>query len=482
MPYHDLRDFIQILEKSGELVRINREVDRRLEISYVAAKSSTQEGPALLFQNVKGYRTPVFIGGMATWKSFFIAAESTRDAWPKKFLNALKSPMAWKTVEDGPCKEVIREGDKIDLGIIPALWQHEKDAGYYISSGVLAARDPETGIQNYSCHRAWICEKDRFPILLSVPTQVRQIAKKYMDAGHPCPVAYIVGTDPSVHIAAASKIPPSTDEMQFASSLRGKSVEMVKCETNDLCVPNTAEMVLEGQFLPGAEDGTIGKSVYMDEGPFGEFAGYYGERVRSPIFYLTGMSHRKDFIHYELVGYLPGRLQPLSHGQHTAVCWNGVRLVVPEERIKGIVVPLFSSFVNIISIKKAVPGEGKRVIQAAFAAQHTTTMVIVVDDDIDPYNLEQVHWAISTRTTKDDYFLFEGPGSQLHPTSGKPLAFAEYGNNGVCSKVGIDATIPLRGDKWGNRATLLDPCSMPLDQIDLNQYLAPEKRREVITA
>ncbi len=470
------------LEKRCAMARVSREVDRRLEIAHVAAKSSVNDGPALFFENVKGFKTPVFIGGFGNWDNFFLAAESNKQDWSKKFLNALRSPIPSKRVDSGECKEVILKDDKVDLGLIPALWHHEKDAGYYLSSGILIVRDPDTGIQNYSCHRAWIRDRDQFPTLLSVPTQVRQITRKYVDAGETCPAAYVVGTDPTLHIAGASKIPPTMDEMDFAGGLRGEPAEVVKCETNDLLVPASAEMVIEGEFRPGNEDGAIGKSTYMDEGPFGEFAGYYGEMVRSPIFYVKCMTHRKDFIHYELVAYLPGRLQPLSHGQHTAVCWNGVRLVVPEERIIGINTPLYSSFTNIISIKKAIPGEGKRIIQAALAAQHTVTQVIVVDEDIDPYNIEQVNWAVVTRTTKDDYVFSEGPGSQLNPMSGLSHGQDVPDNNGVCSRVGIDATIPLRGDKWGNRKTLLNPCSMPLDQVDLNKYLETSEMKKPLAS
>ena len=105
-----------------------------------------------------------------------------------------------------------------------------------------------------------------------------------------------------------------------------------------------------------------------------------------------------------------------------------------------------------------------------------------MDEDIDPYNIEQVNWAVVTRTTKDDYVFSEGPGSQLNPMSGLSHGQDVPDNNGVCSRVGIDATIPLRGDKWGNRKTLLDPCSMPLDQVDLNKYLeTPEMKKPLAT-
>ena len=296
---------------------------------------------------------------------------------------------------------------------------------------------------------------------------LRIIIRKYLEQGKPFPIAIAVGTDPVLLLCAACKIPYDMDELEFAGGVRGAPVEMVKCETIDLDVPATAELVIEGEIMPGDEEGYIGKSVYENEGPFPEITGYYGIQRRSPVMYVRAITHRKDFIYYGLgTAVPPSEHQVISSIYKQADAYSLTKLVVPEENIKAISSPLgFCGHGVIISIKKTHPGQAKQVIYAIFA--HTILKrVIVVDEDIDVFDPLEVDWACTMRARAEDYITSpETTGESLDPMTTPP---------NLITKVGLDATVPLDGDKKGRIEVLRDlgPARYPdLDKVNLEDYL-----------
>lgn len=465
VPYADMHEFLDVLEERGDLKRVRRPVDRRLEIAHVTKKSIDTQGPALLFENVVGFDAPVVTALCGTVDRCLLALRTTRDAWPELWARAMSDLVAWTVVDGGPCQEVVTTGDRVDLHRLPALWHYEKDAGYYISSGLVVTKDPDTGKQNAGIYRCLVLDRDKLSIYINWQDG-KVIANKYMARGEPCPVAVVVGTDPALLHSAAIKVPFGVDEFEVAGALRGEAVEMVRCQTIDLHVPATAELVIEGEFTPGDQDGFIGPSVYCDEGPFGEYTGYYGEERRSPVLSVRAVTHRSDMVYHGLViGIPPGESAVMYSALRWVEMYDAVRRVVPREHIRGInIPPEAGNALAVVSVRKTRPGQGKLIAAAVLAVGITVKKCIVVDDDIDPQDLGQVVWATEQRTRWEDYFSFEATGSQLDPV-------AREGN--LVTKIGVDATVPQGKDKVGREDILIElgPCYAPLDEIDLDDYI-----------
>jgi len=251
MPYNDFREFLQSLKKKGELKTCNREVDVKIEIAKVTDKTSKTAGPAIFFNNVKGYDAPVVTALFGTLDRAFLMIESTKYDGFKKLVRALREPIPTKRVKEGPCQEIVETGEQVDLYEIPILWHHPKDTYRFITSGNCRVRDPDTGIYNSSINRVAVQGKNTLSIQTNPLHQLSTIATKLLARGQSCPIVMAIGTDPACLVASASGIPLSTDEFSIAGGLRGKALEVVKCVTVDLEVPATSELVIEGEIRPG---------------------------------------------------------------------------------------------------------------------------------------------------------------------------------------------------------------------------------------
>lgn len=467
MSYSDLRDFLDVLRKRGELKVCKRQVDSKIEIARVTDKSTKTGGPAILFENVKGFRTPVVTGLFGTLDRAFLALDATKLDGFRRMQAGMEKPLPCKVVNSGPCKEVIRTGRDVNLLDIPVLWHHEKDSHRFLTNTNVIARDPDTRLRNNSIQRMAVLDKDRLGLWINVPMHLRLIAKKYLKAGKPCPIAVAIGTDPTVLICASCKIPYGMDEMEFAGGVRGEPVELVKCETVDLEVPATSELVIEGEIMPGDEEGYVGKSVYVDEAPFAEITGYFGSKSRSPQVRVKAITHRKDYIYHGLgTAIPPSELQLIICPPMQQDAYARARTVVPAENIKAVNPTLGSCcYTIVISIKKTHPGQAKQVIYAILS-HASLKRVIVVDDDIDVFDEMQVDWAVSMRSRAEDYIMTpEMTGQALDPMCTPP---------NLITKVGIDATLPLEGDKKGRMNVLRDlgPTRYAdQDKLNLEDYI-----------
>ena len=439
MAYKDLREFLDFLEKRGELKTCSREVDTKVEVAKVTDKSSKTGGPAILFNNVKGYENRVVTALFGTLDRAFLMIESTKYEGFRKLAEALKEPVPAKRVSEGPCQEIVKTGPEVDINEIPALWHHPKDTRRFITGCACRVKDPDTGIYNSSINRVAVQGKDTLSIQSSPPHQLGLIAMKYLSRGQSCPMAMAIGMDPSVLVASVSGIPPSTDEFGLAGGLRGEAVEVVKGVTVDIEVPATAELIVEGEIIPGDEDGLIGKARYANEGVFGEVHGYFGKPARSPVIHVTAVTHRKDYIYHAL-----GTSEHTSeHQLFDAIGMHGdvyslLKDIIPPEDIIAINA---GSFAAIVSIRKRRPGQARQLIQMLLA-KPGIKRVTIVDDDIDVFNLVEVDWAIQFRSTGDDYIIT----SELPVINLDPMVTREPN---LLKKVGIDATIPVSGDKGG---------------------------------
>jgi len=468
MPYKDLREFLDLLSSRGELKVCQKEVDPKIEIAKVTDKSSKVGGPAILFKNVKGYETPVVTGLFGTMDRSFLAIDSTKYDGFKRLAEGVEKPIPPKIVSDGPCKEIIRTGKDVNLYEIPALWHHEKDSHHFITTGSCRGKDPDTGVSNSSVNRLAIQDKDKLTIQANPPHQLGIIAGKYLERGKRCPIAIMVGTDPAILASSTCGIPQGMDELEFAGGIRGVPIEVVKCETVDLEVPATSELVIEGEIIPGEEDGYVGRTEYANEAPFGEVHGYFGAQARSPVIRVKAITHRKDYIYHGLgTAEPPSEHQVLSALGTQADVLTALESVIPLENI-GAINPLVSAggWVTVISIKKRYGGQAKQLIYTLLA-KASFKKVVIVDEDIDVFNPLDVEWAVSFRASAEDYILTsELPGIGLDPMVTTPP--------NLMKKVGIDATLPLGGDKKGRLEILRDlgPARYPsLETINLEDYL-----------
>jgi len=481
MQYQDLREFINELEKQGELKRISTPVDAYLEITEICRRTLDKQGPALLFENVNGSDIPVLANLFGTTRRVAMAmgqedlaalrelgkllAELKQPEPPKGLKDAIqKLPvlkqvlnMPVKTVKKGQCQEVIIEGDAVDLSKLPIQTCWPKDAAPLVTWGLTITKGPLKKRQNLGIYRQQVIGKNK---LIMRWLSHRGGALDFKDwceknPGKPFPIAVALGADPATTLAAVTPIPDSLSEYAFAGLLRGKKTKVCSCLGNDLQVPENAEIILEGVLNPGE---------MADEGPFGDHTGYYNEVEQFPVFTVERITHRKNPIYHSTY---TGK--PIDEPAVLGVALNEVFVPLLQQQFPEIadfyLPPEACSYrMAIVSMKKQYPGHAKRVMMGvwSFLRQFMyTKFVIVVDDDIDVKNWKEVIWAISTRVdpTRDTTLIDNTPIDYLDFAS--PVS-------GLGSKMGIDATNKLPGEtdrEWGESITMDQSVIDKIDNI-----------------
>ena len=267
----DLRDFISMAEKEGMLKRIKPEVDWDLELSHISKLNEEKGGPALLFENVKGYNSPVMTSIFTTTQRLALIMGEPRNSslvdLMRVWVNEGKTRIPPKWVDSGPCKENILKGDDIDLFKFPVPKFFPKDGGRFFGTAhFVVTKDPDTGWINLGTYRLQLLDKNHLGTQFIKGKHADIMLKKYQALKKPMPVAVVVGCDPLLFLMGAARLSAFESEYDLAGAIRGRAIEVVKAETNDLPVPATAEIVVEGEVDPEA---------FMPEGPFGEYTGYY---------------------------------------------------------------------------------------------------------------------------------------------------------------------------------------------------------------
>jgi 4-hydroxy-3-polyprenylbenzoate decarboxylase len=479
MQYQDLREFIAELEKQGELIRIQTQVDANLEITEICRRTLDKQGPALLFENVKGSNMPVLANLFGTTRRVAMAmgqkdlaalrklgkllAELKQPEPPKGLKDAIKKlpvlkqvlNMPVKSIKKGQCQEVIIEGEDVDLSKLPIQTCWPKDVAPLVTWGLTITKGPLKKRQNLGIYRQQVIGKNK---LIMRWLSHRGGALDFKDwqaqnPGKPFPIAVALGADPATTLAAVTPIPDSLSEYAFAGLLRGKKTKVCTCLGNDLQVPENAEIILEGVLNPGE---------MADEGPFGDHTGYYNEVEQFPVFTVEKITHRKNPIYHSTY---TGK--PIDEPAVLGVALNEVFVPLLQQQFPEIadfyLPPEACSYrMAIVSMKKQYPGHAKRVMMGvwSFLRQFMyTKFVIVVDDDIDVKNWKEVIWAISTRVdpTRDTTLIDNTPIDYLDFAS--PVS-------GLGSKMGIDATNKLPGEtdrEWGEA---IEMDQSVIDKID----------------
>lgn len=437
MPYRDLRAFVERLEKEGEIVHVEAEVDLLYEIGAICRLALDRGGvdgnKALYFSHPKGHSHALAVNLLATRKRYCLAIECNPDEVHQEWIRRTKNPVPPKIVKDGPCKEVIHVGREVDLFQLPVPTWNGGDGGPYITFPCHISKDPETGVRNAAMYRAMVHDERTLGILAAPYRHIRLHFEKARAQGWSLPVAIAIGLDPTIYAAAVASFPLGVDELAMAGALRGEPVEMVQCETIPLEVPASSEIVIEGEMVPG---------VLREEGPFGEFTGYYGDRAPQPVIEIKAITHRKDFV-------FQGTYTGLPHNENCVVTGiSNEAEIVRQCPLPGIKKVHFTSggggyLHAVVSVKKPYDGYGKMVGLSVLGttAGRTVKIVTVVDDDIDPTDLAQVDWAVTTRmrVNRDVEIIKDLSANVLDPT----MILSEKRGGSRADKMIIDATKPI---------------------------------------
>jgi len=453
--FEDLRGFVESLEKIDQLKRITTRVSVDLEIAEILRRVMYKnEGPALLFENVKGYKIPVLGNAFGSLRRLKIALDMenfeeigermsalTRLKIPHGLLNKFKmlpklseiADFGPKSVNSGPITEII-ETSNPSLNILPIIKSFPKDSGRFITFGITVTKNPETQVRNMGVYRLQVIDSKKAIMHWQIHKRGALHYQMNKENSQKTEVAIVIGADPATVFSAVAPVPEGLDKFLFAGITRKKGIDLVKCRTIDVEVPATAEIVLEGYVDP---------SELNVEGPFGDHTGYYTPPEPFPTFTLTGIMMRKNPIYLTTVVGKP-ILEDAYIGKVIERSFLPlVRLFQPE--VVDFSMPPAGWFqgLAIVSIKKRYPGQAKKVMMGLWGMGQLslTKILIIVDQDVNVHDMNDVIWAVTTRADpkRDTMLIDNAPTDTLDPAS----SLLNLG-----SKMGIDATKKMKEEGY----------------------------------
>ena len=481
MVFSDLRDFIKLLEKKGELKRISTEVDPYLEVTEISDRVLRTGGPALLFENPKGSSVPLLVNLFGNSRRIALAMgqediDGLRDVGKLlAFLKEPTPPSGWKDVwqklpsykqvlnvspnvkKSAECQDVVIEAGDVDLSMFPLQTCWPGDVAPLVTWPLVITRGPQKERQNLGIYRMQPIARNKLIMRWlshrGGALDFKDWQKKYPREAFPVSVA--IGADPATILATVTPVPDTLSEYAFAGLLRGSKTDVVKSLTNDLQVPASAEIVLEGVIEPGE---------FADEGPYGDHTGYYNEIEQFPVFTINRITHRKDPIYHSTY---TGR--PPDEPAMLGMALNEVFVPLLQKQFPEIVdfylPPEGCSYrMAVVSIKKQYPGHAKRIMMGiwSFLRQFMyTKFVVVVDDDINIRQWEDVIWAITTRMD---------PVRDTVLMANTPIDYLDFASpvSGMGSKMGFDATNKWEAEttrKWGTPIEMSAEVKNRVDQL-----------------
>ncbi|MGC0120482.1 4-hydroxy-3-polyprenylbenzoate decarboxylase [Pseudoalteromonas piscicida] len=481
MKYQDLRDFIAQLEKQGELVRVKQPISTKLEMTEIADRTLRAGGPAILFENPVGYDIPVLANLFGTPKRVAMGMGQSDVSELRevgKLLAFLKEPdppkgikeaigqlpvfkqvlnMPAKEVKNAPCQEVVLSDNEVDLTKLPIQHCWPGDAAPLITWGLTVTKGPYKKRQNLGIYRQQLLGKNKIIMRWlshrGGALDFQEWCKEH--PGEPYPVSVALGADPATILGAVTPVPDTLSEYAFAGLLRGSKTQVVKSISNELQVPASAEIVLEGYIQPGE---------LAPEGPYGDHTGYYNEVDDFPVMTVTHMTHRKDPIYHSTY---TGR--PPDEPAILGVALNEVFVPILQKQFPEIVdfylPPEGCSYrMAVVTMKKQYPGHAKRVMMGvwSFLRQFMyTKFVIVCDDDVNARDWNDVIWAITTRMD---------PARDTTLVESTPIDYLDFASpvSGLGSKMGMDATNKWPGEtdrEWGEPIVMDPKVKQRVDEI-----------------
>lgn len=468
MAFNDLRAFIDALEKAGELARIKQEVDWDMELGAISRRNFEQSGPALLFEKIKdygaGYR--ILNGPVATWRRVAMAMELPPDTPVRQLYAAYEDRREKKiapvAVRSASCQENVMLGSDVDVYKLPAPMVHDGDGGRYIGTwDIIVTKDPETGWTNWGMYRFMTHTQSMLTGWPQATSQLAMMMKsRYLPRKQPMPIAIVAGCESLCHMVATDPYKPGENEVEYAGGLRGAPVELVQCKTQDLMVPAQAEIVIEGELLPDR---------IALEGPFGEYPGYRsGTMGEGVLVQITAITHRKDpILTLSTLGVPPDDSSIAASLTAGIAMKRGLkRRGVPVKEVY--VPPEGVTHLIVVSVERGGSRVARQVLDFFTARRVMVSKVIVVDQDVDAFDMNQVTHAFATKChpgrgiTVEHY---EGRGNAL-----TPCYSADERRRLKGASVVFDATWP---DDW-------DPEGVPVKSAFETTY--PEEVKKKVLA
>ena len=461
-----IRGYLQKLENTGEMLRVTKEVDPETNLSAIEWKTYDQHGKATIFDNIKGHPDWQVCSQIFTdRKKWSMGVNLTEDEFLEGMLSKVAKPVEpiIQDTETAPCKEIIKIGDQASLYDIPVVKISEDDGGPFIPAGMAILKDPETGVRNMSIHRQQVFD-ERTTGFLILPRQARRIHDKYTKKNKPMPVAVVIGAHPAIWFGSAFTTTFGVDELAVAGGVLGDAIRLVKCETIDVEVPADAEIIIEGEIIPGE---------LRHEGPFGEVPGTYAEADECEVFHVKAITHRRDPIYYALHCGAPITCTQATTGIGIELAtWDHLSKVEGGMDILDIRAHAAAGLMMIIiKLRPKMSGQAKTALLAALSGPYLhPKLAIAVDEDIDANDLRQVMWSVTTRVNAaDDVDLI--PNTRTFPLDKvSPVPEGGHQFERLGTKWLIDATMPAvsRPDQRKRFARALPK---NFDQVDLEDFL-----------
>jgi 2,5-furandicarboxylate decarboxylase 1 len=418
-----IRSYIDKLSDNDTLIRIKKEVSPKFEIPALM-KHIERQGKAVLFERVQNSKFPVINNVFGSRNMLAILFETSREDVTQEFTARSKQLIPAKTINQAQGEYVQRIGEDVNLFELPIITHCGKDAAPYITAGVVIAKDPETGIRNASVNRMMLKDKNTTGIRMMPPQHLGIIQSKAEKMNQNLPVAIAIGNHPFVTLSATTTIPFGTDELDLAGSLFKEPLELIDCDTIDLQVPAHAEIILEGEVLA---------NVREDEGPFGDFMQFYIPVMKNHIFKVKAMKYKKDAIYQTIQASSLEDMHLLGLSREAQI-YEAIKNNT-QSKLKA--VSLIPQIMNcVVSVEKQFIGEPKQIISTVFGAYPWLKMCVVVDHDVDVFNIDDVWWAIATRSNLGKNIMSV---TDIRGFPRDPFNIHQ-------SKLGIDATAPL--NEW----------------------------------
>jgi 2,5-furandicarboxylate decarboxylase 1 len=441
----DLRAFVSAYAQAfpGEVVHVTEPVSSDYEVmALVLEYERRRRFPVLVLEQVRGFDMPIVCNVVASRRALAWALGVPEPRLAQEYARRIKDLVKPVVVPDPPFHRRVLKGADLDLARLPIPTYFPGDAGRYLTAGMLVARDPETGVETEGYHRFQLKGRDRMGVSLHSRRRMFEYQRRAEARGEPLPCAIALGLHPLVSMGSLAYPPADVGKFEVVGGLFGEPLQVAPCTTIDLHVPAAAEIVIEGEILPGVRE---------PEGPFGEFTGYFSRRSTEHVFVAKAIAMRERPWFQSIGSGRAGDHITTLGLVREAEIYNALGRVIPN--VAAVHVPLSgtSSFTAYVAIRQGRPGEATHVIPIVLGVDHYLKLVIVVDDDVDVFDESDVMWAVATRMQADrDLVTIAGSlGAMLDPSAD---------DRGVTAKLGIDATRPF-GEPFADKL-VMDPARM----------------------